>query len=139
MPKLNQLFLIGNLTRDPEMRYTAKGTPVVNCGIAVNEKWTADNGEKKEEVCFVDFTLWGPPTEPFVKFSRKGSTMMLQGRLKYEKWQKDDETRSKLVLVVEAFQFLDRKPDDENSRTENQSRPARGQRSAKPAQPARIG
>lgn len=111
MPNLNKLFLIGNLTRDPELRYTPKGTAVVNCGIAVNEKWTDADGEKHESATFVDFTVWGKPAETFAQYTRQGSTVQLTGRLKFEAWEQDGSKRSKLIAVVEEFQFLDRKPE----------------------------
>lgn len=111
MPRLNQVFLMGNLTRDPKLTFTPKGTAVCECGIAVNESWTGENGEKKESVCFVDFQLWSTAAETFAQHMAKGSTVMLQGRLKFEQWQKDGENRSKLIVTVESFQFLDRKPE----------------------------
>jgi single-strand DNA-binding protein len=110
MPTLNQLFLIGNLTRKPELRYTPKGTAVCNGGIAVNRRWTAENGDKKEEVCFVEFTAWAGTAETLARHTDKGSCVLIQGYLKFEQWEDDGTTRSKLFAVVESFQFLDSKP-----------------------------
>ena len=112
MPTLNKVLLIGNLTRDPELRYTPKGTAVLNGGIAMNQKWKDEHGEKKESVTFVDFTCWSKPAETFAQYTRKGSMVCLEGRLQLETWEKDDEKRSKLILIVEQFQFLDRKPEE---------------------------
>lgn len=121
MPALNKVILIGHFTRDPELKYTGKGTALANGAIAVNRHWTGESGEKKEEVAFVDFTAWSKQAETLCQYTAKGSCVMLEGYLRYEQWEKDDEKRSKLVLVVENFQFLDYK---------NEAQPAHGNAAA---------
>lgn len=109
MPAFNQLTLIGNLTRDAELRFTQSGKAVCNGGVATNRKWKSESGETKEDVCFLDFTVWGMAAETFAKFTRKGSAVFLQGNLKQETWDDHGDKRTKLFLNVETFQFLDRK------------------------------
>lgn len=109
MANLNKVMLIGNLTRDPSMRYTPNNTAVCNIGIAVNRRYTA-NGEKKEETTFIDAEAWGASAEAINKYLRKGRAIFVEGRLKLDTWQdKDGSNRSKLKVVVESFQFIDGK------------------------------
>jgi len=108
MANLNKVFLMGNLTRDPEVSYTPKGTAVAKLGLAVNRQWTAENGEKKEEVTFVDVEAWGRQAETIGQYLSKGRPIFIEGRLKLDSWE-DKEThqkRSKLKVVLEGFQFL---------------------------------
>ncbi|MFA6567246.1 MAG: single-stranded DNA-binding protein [Victivallales bacterium] len=108
MANLNRVFLIGNLTRDPELRYTPQGSAICDLGLAVNRQYTTNDGVKKEEVCFVDITAWGRQAETCNRFVKKGSQIFVEGRLKLDSWQ-DKETgknRSKLNVVAERIQFL---------------------------------
>ena len=108
---LNRVQLIGNCTRDVEMRYTAGGTPVCELGIAVNEHSKDASGNVRESVVFVDVTCWGRTAEIAGEYLRKGSHVLIEGRLKLDKWQ-DKETggnRQKLGVVCERLQFLDRR------------------------------
>jgi len=108
MANLNKVFLIGNLTRDPELRYTPQGSAICDLGIAINRQYTTNDGVKKEEVCFVDITAWGRQAETCNRFVKKGSQIFVEGRLKLDSWQ-DKETgknRSKLNVVAERIQFL---------------------------------
>jgi len=111
MASFNSTVLIGNLTRDVELKFTPKGTAVAKVGLAVNRKWTTDSGEKKEEVAFVDVELWGKTAEICGQYLRKGSCALFAGRLAQENW--DDKAtgqkRSKLKVVAETVQFLDSK------------------------------
>lgn len=119
MANLNKVFLIGNLTRDPELRYTPQGSAICDMGLAINRQYTTNDGAKKEEVCFVDITAWGRQAETCNRFVKKGSQIFVEGRLKLDSWQ-DKETgknRSKLNVVAERIQFLSgsgavRQPDD---------------------------
>ena len=108
MASLNKVMLIGNVTRDPEIRYTPKGTALVEIGLAVNRRYTAENGEKREEVTFVDVTLWGRTAEIANEYLRKGRPVYIEGRLQLDSW--DDKTtgqkRSKLRVVGEEMQLL---------------------------------
>lgn len=110
---MNKVILLGNITRDPETRAFASGS-VTKFGIAVNRRWKDAAGEAKEEVTFVDLTAWGKTGENIAKFFRKGSRIVVEGRLNMEQWDDKDtgQKRSKLVVVVNEFYFVDRKSDD---------------------------
>ena len=108
MANLNKVMLIGNLTRDPELRYTPKGTAVADIGMAINRVWNNDSGQKQEETTFVDVTLWGRQAELAEKYLGKGRGVYIEGRLQLDTWD-DKETgkkRSKLKVVGENLQFL---------------------------------
>ena len=109
MASFNKVILAGNLTRDPELRYTPKGTAVAKLGLAVNRSWTTDAGEKREEATFVDVDAFGKQAETIAKYLRKGRSLLVEGRLRMETW--DDKAtgakRSKLGVVLESFSFLD--------------------------------
>jgi len=108
MANLNKVMLIGNLTRDPELRYTPKGTAVADIGLAINRVWSNEAGERQEETTFVDVTLWGRQAELAEKYLSKGRGAYIEGRLQLDTWD-DKETgkkRSKLKVVGENLQFL---------------------------------
>ena len=106
MASLNKVFLIGNLTRDPSQRFLPSGQGVTEFGIATNRKYTV-NGEKREDVTFVDCEAWGPTGDAAVKYLRKGAPAFIEGRLKFESWQaKEGEKKSRLKVVAENIQFL---------------------------------
>lgn len=113
MASYNKVILIGNLTRDPELRYTPKGTAIARIALAVNRNWRTDTGETREEVTFVDIDAFGKQAEVIGEYLRKGSPIMVEGRLRLDSW--DDRTtgqkRSKMLVVLEAFQFLDSRND----------------------------
>lgn len=103
----NKIILAGNLTRDPQLSYLPSQTAVVEFGIAVNRKWTGKDGEKKEEVCFVDCRAFGKVAETLNKYLTKGKPVLVDGRLSFESWMAQDGTkRSRHRVVVENFQFL---------------------------------
>ena len=108
MASFNKVILVGNLTRDPELRYTPKGTAIAKIAIAVNRKWTTETGEQKEEVTYVDVDAFGKSAETIGQYMRKGSPMLVEGRLRLDQW--DDKStgqkRSRLGVVLEGFQFL---------------------------------
>jgi single-strand DNA-binding protein len=107
MASLNKVLLIGNLTRDPELRYTPGGSAVCEFGMAINRTYTSNN-EKKEEVCFIDINVWGKQAETCSRYLQKGSPVFVEGRLQLDQW-KDKETnqpRSRLRVVAERTQFL---------------------------------
>ena len=107
MASYNRVILIGNLTRDPELRYTPSGTAVTEVGLAVNDRRKGANGEWIEETTFVDVTLWGRTAEVATEYLNKGAPLMIEGRLKYDQWQdKDGQKRSKLRVVGERMQML---------------------------------
>lgn len=109
MANFNKVILAGNLTRDPELRYTPKGTAVAKLGLAVNRSWTTETGEKREEATFVDVDAFGKQAEVISQYLRKGRSLLVEGRLRLETW--DDKAtgakRSKLGVVLESFSFLD--------------------------------
>ncbi len=108
MASYNKVQLIGNLTRDIELRYTPKGSPVADMSIAVNRKWKDDGGAVHEEVTFVEIALWGKTAESCAKYLKKGSPAFVDGRLEMQSWE-DKQTgqkRSKLRVVAEGVQFL---------------------------------
>jgi len=113
MASLNKVLLMGNLTRDPEMRYTPNGLPVVDLGLAINRVYYAGEGrERKEETTFVDLTFFGKQAETAGKYLKKGRPIFVEGRLKFDSWTaQDGGKRSKLSVVVERFQFLGARPE----------------------------
>lgn len=108
----NKVILMGNLTRDVELKYTQANTPVGSFGLAVNHRYKSATGEVKEEVTFVDCDAWGKTAELIAKFFTKGRPIFLEGRLKLDTWQdkNDGSKRSRLKVVVENFTFVDSKP-----------------------------
>lgn len=108
MPNLNKVMLIGNLTRDPEVRYTPKGTAVTDVGMAINRNFTLDDGERREETTFVDITFWGRQAEVIGEYMKKGRPLYAEGRLQLDQWEDKNsgQQRSRLKVVGENFQFL---------------------------------
>jgi single-strand DNA-binding protein len=102
----NRVILVGNLTRDPELRYTPGGTAVTDVGLAVNDRRKNPNGEWVEETTFVDVTLWGRTAEVASEYLTKGSSALIEGRLKLDTWESDGQKRSKLKVVGEKLQLL---------------------------------
>ncbi|MEX0886404.1 MAG: single-stranded DNA-binding protein [Phycisphaeraceae bacterium] len=109
MPNLNKVMLMGNLTRDPELRYTPNNTAVTKLGLAVNRRWrNQQTNEQQEETTFVDCTAFGRTAEVLNEYLRKGRPVFIEGRLKLDQWQdKEGNNRSKLEVIVESFQFID--------------------------------
>jgi single-strand DNA-binding protein len=107
MANFNKVLLVGNLTRDPELKHTPSNQTVAAIGIAVNRQYTTKDGEKREETTFVDCEAWGRQAEVMAQYLAKGRPVLLEGRLKLDQWQdKDGNNRSKLKVVIENFQFL---------------------------------
>jgi len=112
MPSLNKVMLMGNLTRDPELRHMPSGSAVVAMGLAINRKWKNQHDEMQEEVTFVDCEAFGKQAEVIHQYLAKGKPIYVEGRLRLEQWQdKDGNSRSKMKVVVESFQFIDAKQD----------------------------
>jgi len=113
MANLNRVLLIGNLTRDPETKYTPKGTAVTDIGLAVNRAWKDDSGEKKEEVTFVDVTLWGRQAEVAQEYLKKGRAVFIEGRLHLDTWddRQSGQKRSRLRVIAENLQMLGSRDD----------------------------
>jgi single-strand DNA-binding protein len=109
MASLNKVILVGNLTRDPEIRHTPKGTAVVDLGMAINEKYRLQDGTDKEEVCFVDVVVWGRQAETCKEYLSKGSPLLVDGRLQFDQWEtQQGEKRSRLRVRADRVQFLGR-------------------------------
>lgn len=108
MASFNKVILMGNLTRDPELRYTPKGMAVAKIGLAVNRQWRSESGEQKEEVTFVDVDVWGRTAENVGQYMRKGSPILIEGRLRLDQWddKQTGQKRSKLGVTAETVQFL---------------------------------
>ena len=135
MASLNKVLQIGNLTRDPEVRYTPRGMAVCDISLAINSKRKTEGGETKEEVTFVDCTAWGKTAELLGQYCKKGSSLFIEGRLTTESWE-DKQTgqkRSKMKVTVENVQFLGGREQSDKPRD---SRPQQRERewSGKPAQ-----
>ena len=106
MASFNKVLLMGNLTRDPELRFTSSGSALAKIGLAVNRKYKAGE-ERKEEVCFVDITVWGKQAENCAEYLSKGRPVFIEGRLQFSSWETDDgQKRSKLEVVANTVQFL---------------------------------
>lgn len=142
MPSYNKVMLIGNLTRDPEVRYTPKGSAVCDIGLAVNRVWNDEQGQKQEEVTFVDIVLWSKLAELAGKYLHKGRPVFIEGRLQMDSWE-DKQTgqkRTRLRVVGEQMQFLGA-PEGQEGRQESgegRQRPAAPTGSQRPPQRQRI-
>lgn len=109
MADLNRVFLIGNLTRDPEVRYTPKGTAVGDLSLAVNTTIRSPDGQVKEETCFIDVVTWGRQAETAKEYLRRGSPVFVEGRLQFDQWEtKEGEKRNRIRVRAERVQFLGR-------------------------------
>ena len=147
MASFNKVMLIGNLTRDPEIKYTPKGTAIADIGLAVNRTYTTEGGEKREEVTFIDVTLWGRVAEIVGEYCKKGRPLFVEGRLQLDTW--DDKAtgqkRSKLKVVGENIQLLGSREgggaggggEHGESRSEGRSegRPQQSRPASRPASP----
>jgi single-strand DNA-binding protein len=111
MASFNKVILLGNLTRDPQLSYLPSQTPVVDFGLATNRRWTSQDGQQREEACFVDCRAFGKPAETINKYCKKGKPLMIEGRLTFDSWTgKDGEKKSKLRVTIETFQFVSSGP-----------------------------
>lgn len=111
MPNFNKVFLMGNLTRDIELRHTSGNQAVANLSLAVNRRWRSADGQEREEVTFVDCEAWGKTAETLAKYLQKGRPVFVEGRLKLDTWEdKEGKKQSKLRVVVDGFQFVDSRP-----------------------------
>lgn len=107
MANLNKVFLVGNLTRDPELKYTPQGSPVCNISIAVNRRWKGKDGQDQEEVSFFDVEAWGRVAETSAQYLKKGRSVIVEGRLKQQRWEtQDGQKRSKVIVQADNIEFL---------------------------------
>jgi single-strand DNA-binding protein len=135
MANLNRVLLIGNLTRDPELRYTPKGTAVTDFGLAVSRIYSGEDGEKKEETTFVDVTLWARLAEIAGQYLKKGRPVFIEGRLQLDTWddKQTGQKRSRLRVVGENLQLLGSRPEGEAS--SSAPAPRRPSAAAPPSRP----
>ena len=107
MPNFNKVMLIGNLTKDPELRYTAGGAPVCNLRMAINRKWKDKGGETKEEACFLTVVAWNKQAEACGGYLKKGDPIFVEGRLQSREWQTEGkEKRTQVEVVADRVEFL---------------------------------
>lgn len=107
MANYNKVILVGNLTRDPQMSYLPSQTPVIEIGLAVNRKWRSQEGQQREETCFIDCRAFGKQAETINQYMSKGQPILIEGRLTFDQWEgKDGSKHSKHRVTVEKFQFL---------------------------------
>ena len=137
MASFNKVILLGNVTRDPEIRYTPKGTAVTELGMAVNRVYSTDSGEKREEVLFVDVTLWGRTAEIAGEYLKKGRPVLIEGRLQLDTWddKQSGQKRSKLKVVADGLQLIGGRPPGSSGgpAESSESRPTKTAPSPKPA------
>ena len=115
MPNYNKVMLMGRLTRDPEVRYSANGTAITNIGLAVNRNWRNQDGQTQEEVTFVDVTAFGKRGEAVGQYLKKGRPIFIEGHLRMEQWddKQTGQKRSKLAIIMDAFEFIDSRGEGE--------------------------
>src|SRR5919197_5024348 len=108
MASFNKVILMGNLTRDPELRFTPKGTAIARLGVAVNRVWRTETGEQKEEVTFVDVDAYGKQAETIANYLKKGNPILVEGRLRLHTWEdkQTNQKQSKLRVDLETFKFV---------------------------------
>jgi single-strand DNA-binding protein len=106
MRGFNKVVLMGNLTRDPELRTTPNGQNVASFSLAVNRSWKNANGEQQEAVDYIDCNIWGKPAEIITQYMKKGSGILVSGRLQQRSWEQEGQKRSKVEVVVEDFNFV---------------------------------
>lgn len=114
MASFNKVILMGNLTRDPELRVTPNGNSICKLGLATSRVYATRDGERREETTFVDIDAFGKQAEVISKYMRKGRPIMIEGRLKLDQWESDGQKRSKLGVILENFQFLGGRDDNDS-------------------------
>ena len=133
MASLNKVLLIGNLTRDPEVRMMSSGRPVCNFGLALNRNYKDAEGNKKEEVTIVDVECFGPRAEAVGRFFSKGRAIFVEGRLKLDQWEtKEGEKRSAIRVVLDNFEFVDAGKSDGHTTSDQSNRPVTPTEKPKP-------
>jgi single-strand DNA-binding protein len=137
MASFNKVILLGNLTRDPEVRYTPKGSAVCDLGLAVNRQYTLDSGEKREEVTYVDVVLWARLAEIAGEYLKKGRPVFIEGRLQLDTWddKQSGQKRSKLRVIGETMQLLGSRPPGTGAASESGEQDRQSPPAAKSAAP----
>ena len=132
MLSLNRVLLIGNLTKDPELRYTPSGTPVANLRLAVNSSFKDQSGARKEETCYVTIVVWSKQAEICQQYLKKGRAIFVEGRLLYRSWEAEGKTRSTMEVRADRIQFLGPPPGAARGRDETESVPVESSRPGEP-------
>jgi len=129
MADFNKAILVGRLTRDPELRYVSGGTAVCEISLALGRKWKGTDGQMRDETSFVDVVIWGKQGENVNQYMKKGSQLLVEGRLNQERWEDrtTGQKRSKVNVVADRTQFLDSKPKDGQSAPAQQAPPTQPQ------------
>ena len=122
MPNLNKVFMMGHLTRDVQKSFLPSQMAVADFGIATSHKWKGTDGQQKEDTCFIDCQIFGKRADVLEKYFKKGDAIFLEGRLKFDQWEKDGQKRSKHRLIVENFEFVGGKKTD-NTKPDTQDAP----------------
>jgi single-strand DNA-binding protein len=137
MASFNKVILLGNLTRDPEVRYTPKGSAVCDLGIAVNRGYTTDSGERREEVTFVDVVLWARLAEIAGEYLKKGRPVFIEGRLQMDSWddKQTGQKRTRLRVVGESMQLLGGRPGGAAESTGDHRQTSAPPKPSSPAEP----
>lgn len=113
MANFNKVILLGNLTRDPQLSYLPSNMPVIEFGMAINRRWKGQDGQMKEEVCFVDCRCYGRSAETINQYVKKGRPLLVEGHLRFDAWEtKEGQKRSRLWVIVDQFQFIDSRRDE---------------------------
>ena len=136
MANYNKVILAGNLTRDPQMSFLPSNTPVTEFGMAINRRWRGQDGQQREETCFVDCRVYGKQAETFNQYMTKGRPVLVEGRLQFQSWTaKDGSKRSKHMIVVESFQFLGSRDGGQGAGGSPQGQAAAGESDSGPPPP----
>ncbi len=139
MANYNKIILVGNLTRDPQLSYLPSQTPVVEFGLAVNHRWKAQDGQQREDVCFIDCRAYGKTAEVVNQYLHKGSQALVEGRLQFDQWtDKDGNKRSKHRIFVDNVQFLDTRQQGSQGQAPQQA-PQQGSQGYAPQQAPQQG
>lgn len=140
MANFNKVIIAGNLTRDPEVRYTPRGTAIARLSVALNRSYKTETGETREEVSYVDVDAFGRQAEVIAQYFRKGRPILIEGRLRQDRWEDKNtgQKQSKLLVVLESFSFLDSRGGGADAGADV-APPARGSTPSRPAAPAAGG
>ncbi len=138
MRGFNKVVLMGNLTRDPELRTTPTGQNVASFSLAVNRSWKNAQGEQQEAVDYIDCNIWGKPAEIITQYMKKGSGILVSGRLQQRSWEQEGQKRSKVEVVVEDFNFVGGDRDGGGAPSGGSSSSSSSASSAKKSEPAAI-
>jgi single-strand DNA-binding protein len=137
MPNFNKVMLMGNLTRDPELRYTPNGQAVADIGIAINRRRKGQDGERRDDTTFVTVTAWGRQAEIINEYFSKGRPIFIEGRLQLDEWTtQEGQRRSKLKVILENFEFLTSRGDSSGDSGGQRSRPQQQQQTSRRSEPS---